>query len=603
MSNPIAAAQAAAGDRAPAAAGAASLLTASLLAACGGGEERDDTAAASNAARRRTQAAAAGYAPYTPEELAAAFAPDDQGQVSAQVASRFLSQASHGPTVSTLAAVRTQGPAAWIEGQFALARGERHVDRIFAQRDALGGWNYAGIVDTFGPENSELMMNEAWRAFIVGPDALRQRVVAALLEIFVITTRVGIIGIGQNQVTAAAYVDMLNDHAFGNFRALLDGIARSSAMGVYLSYRDNLKAEYGPDGQETRVPDENFARELMQLFSIGLYRLNADGSLKLKKGQPQETYTQDDVFNLARVFTGWRVPKPVAGEPDMAEWSKPMVAVAANHSPEEIRFLGKVIAAGTKPEACLKKALDIVFAHENVGPFIGRQLIQRLVTSNPSAGYVARVSAAFANNGLGVRGDLRAVLRAILLDPEARAADTGGGEFADIRGKVREPMLRLVAVARAMEAGDPGTIVYPIANLSGASTGVGQAPLKSPSVFNFFRPGYAAPQSELGAQGYVAPEFQLLNGPVIAASINKVNEFVRVAENYLPIELGHLRGLAPRALVQRVSLILTGASLPLEDEDAFVQLVSAVSPLNPKLRIQVALQLVASSAAFVVQAW
>ena len=606
MSEQIAAAQAAGGDRArgvAAGATAASLLSAAWLAACGGGESREGKTAGAERTRRRAQSAAADYAPYTPEELAAAFAPDDQGEVSAQVASRFLSQASHGPTVSTLAAVRTQGLASWIEGQFEMPRGERHVDRIFAQRDALGGWNYVGIVDTFGPENSELMMNEAWRAFIVGPDALRQRVVAALLEIFVITTRVGIIGIGQNQITAAAYVDMLNDHAFGNFRALLDGIARSSAMGVYLSYRDNLKAEYGPDGKETRVPDENFARELMQLFSIGLYKLNADGSLKLKKGRPQETYTQDDVFNLARVFTGWRVPKPIAGEPDMAEWSKPMVAVAANHSPEEIRFLGKVIAAGTKPEACLKKALDIVFAHENVGPFIGRQLIQRLVTSNPSAGYVSRVSAAFADNGLGVRGDLRAVLRAILLDPEARAADTGGGELADIRGKVREPMLRLVAMARAMEAGDPGTIVYPIANLSGASTGVGQAPLKSPSVFNFFRPGYAAPQSELGAQGYVAPEFQLLNGPVIAASINKVNEFVRVAENYLPIELGHLHGLAPRALVQRVSLILTGASLPLEDEDAFVQLVSAVSPLNPKLRIQVALQLVASSAAFVVQTW
>jgi uncharacterized protein (DUF1800 family) len=519
------------------------------------------------------------------------------------VAARFLIHASHGPTVASLAAVRNQGLAAWIEGQFAAPRGERHVDRIFAQRDALGGWSYVGIVHTFGPENSEFMMNEAWRDFITGPDALRQRMVAALLEIFVITTRVGIIGIGQNQVTAAAYVDMLNDRAFGNFRELLDGIARSSAMGVYLSYRDNLKAEYGPDGLETRVPDENFARELMQLFSIGLNKLNADGSLRLKKGKPQETYTQADVFNLARVFTGWRVPKAVGGEPDMAEWAKPMIPVAANHSPEEIRFLGKVIAAGTKPETCLKKALDIVFAHENVGPFIGRQLIQRLVTSNPSPEYVARVSAAFANNGLGVRGDLRAVLRAILLDPEARAGDTGGGGLPDIRGKVREPMLRLVAVARAMEAGDPGTIVFPIANLSGASTGVGQAPLKSPSVFNFFRPGYAAPQSELGAQGYVAPEFQLLNGPVIAASINKVNEFVRVAEDYLLVELGHLRGLAPRALVQRVGLILTGSSVAMADEEAFVQLVSGVSPLNPKLRIQVALQLVASSAAFVVQAW
>jgi hypothetical protein len=195
------------------------------------------------------------------------------------------------------------------------------------------------------------------------------------------------------------------------------------------------------------------------------------------------------------------------------------------------------------------------------------------------------------------------VIRAVLLDAEARAGDTGGGDLLDIRGKVREPMMRLIAMARTMEVGDPGTVVFPVADLSNASYGVGQAPLKSPSVFNFFRPGYAAPQSELGAQGYVAPEFQLLNGPIIAASVNKVNEFVRVAENYVLIEVAHLRGLAPRDQVRRVSLLLTGASLPLADEDAFTQIVSNVSVFDAKLRVRVALQLVASSAAFLVQAW
>ncbi|HEV8688897.1 MAG TPA: DUF1800 family protein, partial [Ideonella sp.] len=296
------------------------LLAGIGLAGCGGGADGgpDTTqASASTTGRRRAEAAQGAQATpadrqaYTPEELAAAFAPDDQGACSATVASRFLSQASHGPTVSTLAAVRTQGLAAWVESQFAAPRGERHYDRIMAQRAALGGCDYSDVVDPFGSPNWELMLNEAWRAFMTGNDALRQRIVAALLEIFVVTTRVGIIGIDQNQITSAAYVDMLNDHAFGNFRSLLEGIARSSAMGVYLSYRDNLKAEYDGNGVELRVPDENFARELMQLFSIGLYKLNPDGSLKLKKGKPQETYTQDDVFNLARVFTGWRVPKPI----------------------------------------------------------------------------------------------------------------------------------------------------------------------------------------------------------------------------------------------------------------------------------------------------
>jgi uncharacterized protein (DUF1800 family) len=576
------------------------LAASAAVAACGGGQDEPPTGVSAAASRRQSLAATASSPAFTPEELAAAFAPDGQGLVTATVATRFLAQASFGPTVSTLAAVRTRGLAGWLDDQFVAPRGPRHLDRILAQRDALGGWSYT--VPTFGPPNSELMLNEAWRAFMTGADTLRQRVVAALLEIFVITTRVGVIGIGQNQITAAAFVDMLGDNAFGNYRALLEGVARSSAMGVYLSYRDNLKAEYAADGSTVRVPDENFARELMQLFSIGLYELNADGSLKLRKGKPRETYVQGDVFNLARVFTGWRVPKPVDGEPDMAEWGKPMVAVAANHAPEEKAFLGKVIAAGTKAEPSLKKALDILFAHANVGPFIGRQLIQRLVTSNPSPAYVARVSGVFADNGQGVRGDLKAVIRAVLLDPEARVGDTGGGGLADIRGKVREPMMRFIAVARAMEAGDPGTVVFPVANLSGAATGIGQAPLKSPTVFNFFRPGYAAPQSELGAQGYVAPEFQIVNGPVIAASVNKINEFVRDAETYLPIDISHLKGLAPRALVERVSLLLTGSTVPAADIDAFVQLVANVSVFDPKLRVQVALQLVASSAAFLIQA-
>ena len=579
-----------------------------LLAACGPAADAGLSPAAATPVPAALNAAAAPAAltervAYTPEELAAAFAADGSSAVDAAPAARFLAQASFGATVSSLAAVRTQGLAAWLEGQFVVPRGEPHVQRIFAQSDALGGWLYT--TPTFGPRNSELMLNEAWRVFITGPDALRQRIVAAWLEIFVITTRVGVIGIGQNQVTAAAYVDMLGAQAFGNFRDLLEAVATSTAMGVYLSHRDNQKAEYGPDGVETRVPDENFARELLQLFSIGLHQLNPDGSLKLKKGQAQDSYTQADVFNLARVFTGWRVTKPVDGEHDMAQWARPMTPHADTHSPEEKAFLGRVIPAGTSARASLKRALDTVFEHANVGPFIGRQLIQRLVTSNPSPAYVARVSAAFDNNGQGVRGDLKAVIRAVLLDAEARSGQPGQGDLANVRGKVREPMMRLVAVARAMEAGDPGELIFPVANLSGASTGIGQSPLRSPSVFNFFRPGYAAPQSELGALGHVAPEFQLLNGPLIAASVNKINEFVRQASQYLPLDLRHWRDLSgrPAALVQRANLMLTGGMLPPADAQAFADAVAQVPARDAGLRVQVALQLVASSAAFVLQTW
>jgi len=579
-----------------------------LLSACGGGHSDSPAQAAAPAgqAASRSQALAVperrAMAPYNATHVAQAFGPARAGLPDDVTAARFLAQASFGPTVATMAEVRTQGLRNWLVRQFNLPRSTFYFDQLRVTRNLLGGMYYD--IPTFGPRNSELMINACWQAFITGADALRKRVVAALVEIFVITTRVGVIGIDQNQAAAAAFMDMLEDHAFGNFRDLLGGISTSTAMGVYLSFRDNLKAEYGPDGQEVRVPDENFSRELLQLFSIGLYELDLDGTPKRKRGAPIDSYHQADVFNLARVFTGLVVD----GRPDdpdiLAPWGRPMAARADRHSPEPKDFLGHHIAAGTGPVASQKRALDIIFRHPNVGPFIGRQLIQRLVTSNPSPAYVTRVAQAFNDNGQGVRGDMRAVISAVLLDHEARKASPID-KLAQVRGKVREPMMRLIAVARTMETGDPGTVVFPIANLSGATTGIGQAPLKSPSVFNFFRPGYAAPHSELGAQGHVAPEFQLVNGPLIAASVNKINEFVRKADDYVLTDISHLQDLAgdPAALVDRISLMLTGATLAEADHSAFVARIAGVASENVLLRVQAAIQLVASSPAFLVQRW
>lgn len=580
-------------------------LAAAALSACGGGSPAEDPAdGPPAAARAQAQAlhAQSRLAPYTAAQLEQAFGPPRAGLPDDVTAARFLAQASFGPTVVTLAEVRTQGLKNWMVRQFNLPRSSFYFEQLRATRNELGGMYYD--IPTFGPRNSELMINACWQAFITGPDVLRKRVVAALLEIFVITTRVGVIGIDQNQAAAAAFMDMLETHAFGNFRDLLGGVSTSTAMGVYLSFRDNLKAEYGPDGQEVRVPDENFARELLQLFSIGLYELELDGTPRRKHGAPIDCYQQADVFNLARVFTGLVVD----GRPDdpdiLAPWGRPMVARADRHSPEAKDFLGHHIPAGTGPVASQKRALDIIFRHPNVGPFIGRQLIQRLVTSNPSPAYVSRVAQAFNDNGQGVRGDMRALISAVLLDPEARK-DSGADKRAQVRGKVREPMMRLMAVARLMETGDPGTVVFPIANLSGATTGIGQAPLKAPSVFNFFRPGYAAPHSELGAQGYVAPEFQLVNGPLIAASVNKINEFVRKAGDYVLIDLGHLLALAdkPAALVDRISLMLTGGTLAAADRSVYVDRIASLAAENTLLRVQAAIQLVASSPAFLVQRW
>lgn len=580
------------------------------LSACGGGEDASRATVDQQAAERaRTLGGASGdnttnasYKNYTSAQLATAFGPDVAGQVSAVAGARFLAQAAFGPSVASLAAVRSRGFAGWISDQFKAPRGDSHVSRLFAQREALGSGGFTG--PAFGARNNELMLNESWRSYMVGQDLLRQRVVASYLEIFVVNSRVGGgIGLEQNQAAVAGYVDMLETLAFGNFRQLLEGLSTSVAMGVYLSFRDNVKAEYDANGVEIRVPDENYARELLQLFSIGLYSLNPDGSLKLVNGLPEETYTQADIFNLARVFTGWRLSKPAKGDPDVAEWTRPMVPWDAFHSPEEKRFLGTVIPPNTPTVPSMAQALDTVFNHPNVGPFIGRQLIQRLVTSNPSGAYVARVTQAFNDNGRGVRGDMKAVIRAILLDPEARSGDDGS-QPSNVRGKVREPMMRLIAMARAMEVGDPGTVVFPIANLSRSTTGIGQAPLQSPSVFNFFRPGYVPPQSLLGQQGYVAPEFQIVRGPIIAASINKINEFVRIADTLVLVDLRHWLGLAgqPRALVDRISLMLTGATVAEADLQAFADLVATVPSSKTLQRVQLALQLVASSAAFVVQA-
>ena len=601
--------------RTPAVTLASMAAAAMALSACGGGSEGSDSATAlassESADSSRAQAQrvgtgagteAAAYKNYTGTELAVAFAADRPGKPTAVAAARFLAQAAFGPSVASMAAVRSRGQSRWIEDQFKLPLGETHFARLTAMRAALGDGGYTGA--TFGARNNELILNDAWRSYMVGTDLLRQRMVASYLEIFVINSHVGGgIGLEQNQSAAAGYVDMLEALAFANFRQILEGISTSVAMGVYLSFRDNVKAEYDVNGVEIRVPDENFARELLQLFSIGLYALKQDGTVKTVDGVPQETYVQADIFNLARVFTGWRLSKPVDGEPDSAEWARPMVAWDANHSPEEKRFLGQLIPAGTPAVQSMNLALDIVFNHPNVGPFIGKQLIQRLVTSNPSGAYVARVTKAFNNNGSGERGDMKAVIRAILLDPEARAGDDDT-QPSTVRGKVREPMMRLITMARAMEVGDPGTVVFPIANLSRSTTGIGQTPLQSPTVFNFFRPGYVPPQSELGLQGHVAPEFQIVRGPIIAASVNKINEFVRVADTLVLVDLRHFLDLAAdgRALVDRVSLMLTGATVAEVDLQAFADLVSTLPAKKSLQRVQLALQLVASSAAFVVQA-
>ncbi|MBS0443009.1 MAG: DUF1800 family protein, partial [Proteobacteria bacterium] len=331
--------------------------------------------------------------------------------------------------------------------------------------------------------------------------------------------------VGNEPRAVAHYLDMLGDKGLANYRELIEAVSLHPMMGTYLTSIRNRKA----DPRTGRVPDENYAREVMQLFSIGLVELNDDGSVKQAGGVPKETYGPADIAGLAKVFTGWSWAcadlsntcfgsGALGGVSDPERSTKPMVGYPQYHAMEEKSFLGTTIAAqGTAdPNASLKTALDTLYNHANVGPFIGRQLIQRFVTSNPSPAYVAAVAGAFNNNGAGVRGDMKAVLKAVLLNPEARAT-------SDRSGKIREPVLRLSALLRGFGyASDSGR--YRVGNTDNAGSSLGQTAMRSPSVFNFYRPGYVAPGTQAAAAGLVAPEMALAQETTAAGYVNYVRD-------------------------------------------------------------------------------
>ena len=360
----------------------AAAVATGALSACGGGSEEAGTVTPS--------------APIGPTPM------PTSSPVTVFEAARFLGQAAFGGTDADVAAVQTQGFDAWINAQFAAVPTQSHWDWMVAE-------GYAVVGNTFSFAGVD---NSLWRKLMSSSDVLRQRVTLALSEVFVVS--MAGLPVNWRGMVAAAYMDTLETNAFGNFRTLLDEVTLSVGMGVYLNMRGNQKA----DGKG-REPDENYAREVMQLFTLGLYQLNTDGSVKTANGVPLETYTQDDIKGLARVFTGWDYDRYNAAVPDHAR--RPMVLSASRHSPEAKSFLGVNLPAGTDGVGELKAALDALFNHSNVGPFFGRQLIQRLVTSNPSPAYVSRVATVFNNNGAGVRGDMKAVIRAVLLDAEARS--------------------------------------------------------------------------------------------------------------------------------------------------------------------------------------
>ena len=487
--------------------------------------------------------------------------------------------------------VVTLGYDGWLDEQLALAASGTRWDWLVAQ-------GYADIAH----KNDEAGFDPAaWVKLLSAPDTLRQRMTLALSEIFV-TAIDGLVGGGWKQFAAAAYLDLLEGQAFGNHRTLLQQISLNAAMGEYLTFRGSAKANTSTGA----LPDENYARESMQLFTIGLVQLNLDGTPKLTAGSTTDTYGQDDITGLARVFTGWDFDlagltgAAATATPDFLR--RPMVQVASRYETGAKAFLGSTIAAGTAAAQSLTQALDTIFAHPNVAPFFCRQLIQRLVSSNPSPAYVARIAAVFNNDGSGAKGNLRAVLRALLLDDEARSASAATSLSF---GKLREPMLRFVTWARAYNVSSPSG-AWAVGNTSDPATGLGQSPLRSPSVFNFFRPGYVPPNSTLGSAALVAPEFQIANESSVVGYLNFMQRAVAGTVGDLTPDYTGLLALADNAsaLLAEINLVLAANQLSAATSAALasaVQTMPAGTDTARRNRVNAALLLVLAAPEFIVQ--
>ena len=446
--------------------------------------------------------------------------------VNPKSAARFLVQAALGPDQDANAngvpdnaeSVISQGYSAWLDAQFAIP--PQYHEPFVA--------NVSSIPDMYLNPKVVSWWNRAMGTaaiYLGGPaaqyDPVRQRVAYSLSQIFVVSDRPETLAVEYRGM--ANYYDVLVRNALGNYRDLLFDVATHPVMGYYLSHVKNKKANPAAN----TFPDENFAREIMQLFSIGLWKLNPDGSKQLdNQGQPIPTYTNVDITNFARIFTGLSYG-PITqtnfdAYPNPPQWITPMRGFDVHHDLASKTLLNGTVTpvrtasapdVGTATVLDVNAAVDNLFHHQNVGPFIGKQLIQRLVTSNPSAAYIGRVSAAFADNGSGVRGDMKAVIKAILLDSEARDP----AKLSDPTwGKAREPFLRCVNFAKAFSAKPSGVDFY---QLDAFNFDQQQQPYNAPSVFNFYLPNYQPP-GVVGAAGLVAPEFQLLNATTAVSSPN-----------------------------------------------------------------------------------
>jgi uncharacterized protein (DUF1800 family) len=537
--------------------------------------------------------------------------------VSPQDASRFLDEATFGATDADIHHLSLVGYQAWLTEQFAIPQTtmEPGVEQALVVNNpacASGDVKCNAALFEQNQNEQEYVENAFWQQSLSAPDQLRQRVAYSLHEMLVIS--MASTNVENMPRGAAQYYDMLGADAFGNFRQLLEDVTLNPMMGEWLAVQGNDK------GNATTDPDENYAREVMQLFTIGLYQLNDDGSQKLDAtGLPIPTYSNVDVTGLAKVFTGfsWNVP----GNTSDDAWSNccmyvgtgfgedllPMQSYPNHHSILEKDFLGVTIPAqGTPdPNGDLKIALDTLFNHPNLPAFFSKQMIEHLVTSNPSPAYVSRVAAVFKDNGQGVRGDLKAVVTAILLDPEARdtATDVSNPQF----GKVREALLRYTHWARAFTA-QSRTGSYWTGSTEDPIWGLGQMTLRSPTVFNWFAPGYVPPGTSIEKAGMVAPEMQMTNVTTVVGYLNFMQSTIgsdanRGSDIFSSYATEMSLASNPGALLDRVNLLLMAGEM---DSTLYNQILSAVSaipiPTGDQNAINAALEARVQTAIFLTMA-
>ncbi|WP_084004991.1 DUF1800 domain-containing protein [Gilvimarinus polysaccharolyticus] len=543
-------------------------------------------------------------------------------------AARFLQQTTFGPTQTSVLEVLNKGETAWLQEQLNMPP-TLHLP-LLDERFLSLGWQATPDPEAEGAEGyyRDLQRSDIWWEVVLrSEDQLRQRVAFALSQIFVISNVSDVLYNDTRGI--ASYQDMLLHNAFGNYRELLESVTLHPMMGEYLSMVRNEKA----NPEKNIRPDENYAREVMQLFSIGLVELNIDGTVKKDtQEKPIPTYNQDIIKAFARIFTGWNF----ATTNQWWQWTSdaigetlPMKAYQQIHDSDAKTLLNNTtLPAGQTAEQDMSMALDNLFNHPNVGPFISKQLIQRLVTSNPSAAYVERAARVFNDNGLGVRGDMQALVRSILTDTEAQNGHT---QKTDTFGKLREPILQLANIWRTFNA--QGIAVL---NAAGTQTTgkrirylssdrkLGQRPFGSFSVFNFYRPDYSH-SGNIKTSELLAPEFQIHTESVMIAKTNSLTEAIfwrDIDETWVQnqqagydwdiavpaIDITTEKNISSdaSALIDRLDLLLTAGQIDSAARDLLIEHIdnmaySATDEYSKRLRVFDAASLIVASPYYAIQ--